>query len=55
VYASIYIEQNTKHRARKDATEFEKRFFKLLNNAIYRETHEYILALVDCSLAKKKS
>jgi len=54
VYASICIEQNTKNRPRKDATEFEKRFFKLLNNAIYRETLEYIFARVDFSLAKYK-
>jgi len=54
VYASIYIEQNTKHRARKDATEFEKRFSKLLNNGIYRETLEYIFARVDFCLAKNK-
>ena len=39
-FMKAYIEQNTKLRQEPDATEFEKNFFKLLNNSCFGKTME---------------
>jgi len=45
-----YIDKNTKYRSRKGASEFEKDFFKVMNNSVFGKTMENIRNRIDVRL-----
>jgi len=53
-FMKSYIMKNTTERAKKDATDFEKDFFKLMNNSVYGKTMENVRNRINFKLVSSK-